>query len=96
MSAIEAAFIGALGRDAETKTSQNGKRYLRLNVRVGEPDVERRAPPASGTRRQPVGQRLMDLSLVFLDGSCALAKLVRRWLKGASLMPPGASEGDGQ
>ena len=38
MSAIEAAFFGALGRDAESKVSKNGKSYLRLNVRVGDGD----------------------------------------------------------
>ena len=36
MSGIEAAMFGALGRDAEAKTSKTGKPYLRLNVRVGE------------------------------------------------------------
>jgi single-stranded DNA-binding protein len=39
MSGIEAAFFGALGRDAESKTSKNGKPYLRLNIRVGDGDV---------------------------------------------------------
>jgi single-strand DNA-binding protein len=39
MSGIEAAFFGALGRDAETKTSKNGKNYLRLSMRVGEGDT---------------------------------------------------------
>jgi single-stranded DNA-binding protein len=39
MSAIEAAFFGALGRDAERKTSSSGKSYLRLNVRVGDGDA---------------------------------------------------------
>ncbi|WP_439399344.1 single-stranded DNA-binding protein [Bradyrhizobium sp. PMVTL-01] len=33
---IEAAFFGALSRDAERKCSAAGKEYLRLNVRVGE------------------------------------------------------------
>jgi single-stranded DNA-binding protein len=36
MSAIEAAFFGSLGGDAEKKTSKTGKPYLRLNVRVGD------------------------------------------------------------
>jgi single-stranded DNA-binding protein len=36
MSSIECAFFGALGRDAEAKTSKAGKSYLRLNVRVGD------------------------------------------------------------
>jgi single-strand DNA-binding protein len=35
---IEAAFFGALGRDAELKTSKGGKAYLRINVRVGDGD----------------------------------------------------------
>jgi len=35
---IETAFFGALGRDAEAKTSKNGKNYLRLNVRAGDGD----------------------------------------------------------
>ena len=39
MSGIEAAFFGALGRDAELKTSHAGKPYLRLNVRVGDGDA---------------------------------------------------------
>jgi single-strand DNA-binding protein len=38
MSGIEAAFFGALGRDGESKTSKNGKPYLRLNVRAGDGD----------------------------------------------------------
>ena len=36
---IEAAFFGALGRDAESKTSKAGKPYLRCNVRVGAGDT---------------------------------------------------------
>jgi single-stranded DNA-binding protein len=38
MSGIECAFFGALGRDAEPKTSKAGKPYLRLSVRVGDGD----------------------------------------------------------
>jgi single-stranded DNA-binding protein len=34
--AIEAAFLGTLGKDAELKTSKGGKAYLRLNVRIGD------------------------------------------------------------
>jgi single-stranded DNA-binding protein len=36
MSGIEAAFFGALGKDAEPKTSSGGKPYLRANIRVGD------------------------------------------------------------
>ncbi|HZR74556.1 single-stranded DNA-binding protein [Bradyrhizobium sp.] len=39
MSGIEAAFFGALSRNAESKTSQAGKRYLRMNVRIGDGDA---------------------------------------------------------
>jgi single-stranded DNA-binding protein len=39
MSGIEAAFFGALGRDAESKTSRTGKPYLRAGVRVGDGDA---------------------------------------------------------
>ena len=33
---IEVALFGTLGRDAESKTSKNGKPYLRLNVACSE------------------------------------------------------------
>ena len=33
---IEVAFLGTLGRDAESKTSAKGKPYLRAGVRVGD------------------------------------------------------------
>jgi single-stranded DNA-binding protein len=36
--AIEAAFLGTLGKDAESKISGSGKPYLRLNVRVDDGD----------------------------------------------------------
>ena len=36
---IEVALFGTLGRDAESKTSKNGKPYLRLNVACGEGDA---------------------------------------------------------
>jgi single-stranded DNA-binding protein len=36
---IEAALFGTLGRDAERKTSKNGKPYLRLNIASGEGDA---------------------------------------------------------
>lgn len=36
MSGIEAAFFGSLVDDAEQKTSQNGRQYLRSRVRVGD------------------------------------------------------------
>jgi single-stranded DNA-binding protein len=38
MSGIETAFLGTLGKNAESKVSGSGKAYLRLNVRVGDGD----------------------------------------------------------
>jgi hypothetical protein len=35
---IEAAFVGVLARDAETRTSKNGKTFLRFSARVGDGD----------------------------------------------------------
>lgn len=35
---IEVALFGILGRDAELKTSRNGKEYVRLNIRCGDGD----------------------------------------------------------
>jgi single-stranded DNA-binding protein len=36
---IEAAFMGRLAADAESKISKNGKAYLRLRLRVGDGDA---------------------------------------------------------
>ena len=36
---IECAAFGALGRDAERRTSKSGKPYLIMNVRVGNDDA---------------------------------------------------------
>ena len=38
MSGLECAFVGVLGRDAESRTSKAGKFYLKLNCRVGNGD----------------------------------------------------------
>ena len=35
---IEAAFMGVLSRDAESKVSKSGKRYLSMNLRCGDGD----------------------------------------------------------
>jgi single-stranded DNA-binding protein len=39
MSAIEAAMFGTLARDAERKTSQKGKSYLRFTLKIGDGDA---------------------------------------------------------
>jgi len=38
MGGIEAAFFGALARDAESKVSEVGKPYVRFTVRIGDGD----------------------------------------------------------
>jgi hypothetical protein len=44
--AIESAFLGTLGGDAESKISKASKPYVRLNVRAGDA----RRIPAAGRR----------------------------------------------
>jgi single-stranded DNA-binding protein len=36
MSGIEVAFFGVAGTDGDVRTSQKGKQYLRVNIRVGD------------------------------------------------------------
>jgi single-stranded DNA-binding protein len=36
---IECAFFGTVGRDAEAKTSKNGRPYLRFSAREGDGDA---------------------------------------------------------
>jgi hypothetical protein len=38
MSGIQAAFMGELSRDAESKVSKSGKSYLELNLRIDDHD----------------------------------------------------------
>ena len=73
MSAIEAAFFGALARDAELKTSKTGKQYLRLNVRVGDGDaVQWVNATVFDTEAIGVAERLTKSSRVYLEGRLTL------------------------
>lgn len=69
MSAIECAFFGTLGRDAEPKTSQSGKPYLRLNVRVGDGDSAQWVGVLSFDERAlEVAEKLVAGARVYVEG----------------------------
>jgi single-stranded DNA-binding protein len=73
MSGIEAAMFGALGRDAEAKTSKTGKPYLRLNVRVGDGDAAQWVnATVFDTKAIEVVDKLVKGSSVYLEGRLAL------------------------
>lgn len=70
---IEAAFFGVLGRDAELKTSQAGKAYLRLNVRVGDGDsVQWVSVLAFDERALEVADKLVAGAKVYCEGKLSL------------------------
>ncbi len=70
---IECAFLGALGRDAEPKTSQAGKPYLRLSLRIGNDDA---AQWVSVLAFDPSAVELADRftkgARVYVEGSLSL------------------------
>jgi single-stranded DNA-binding protein len=70
---IEAAMFGALGRDAELKTSKNGKPYLRLNVRVGDGDA---AQWVSAMVFDPeataISDKFVKAARIYIEGSLRL------------------------
>jgi single-strand DNA-binding protein len=73
MSGIEAAFFGALGRDAEAKTSKSGKNYLRLNVRVGDGDaVQWVSVMVFGDEVPELALKLRKGARVYVEGSIKL------------------------
>jgi single-strand DNA-binding protein len=70
---IEAAFFGSLSRDAEVKTSKGGKRYLRLNVRVGDGDASQWVSVmAFDERALDQADKLTKGSRVYVEGSIKL------------------------
>jgi single-stranded DNA-binding protein len=73
MSEIEVALFGTLGRDAELKTSKSGKRYVRLNVRVGAGD---QAQWVSVTSFDPdgiaVAEKLIKGARLYIEGVLGL------------------------
>jgi single-strand DNA-binding protein len=69
MSGIECAFFATLGRYAERKTSQAGKAYLRLNVRVGDDDaVQWLSVLAFDERAIEVADKLVKGAKVYVEG----------------------------
>lgn len=72
---IECAFFGALGRDAEQKTSQNGKPYLRLSVRVGDGDVSQWVSVlAFDPSAIEVADKLVKGAKVYVEGRLSLTE----------------------
>jgi single-stranded DNA-binding protein len=70
MSGIEAAFFGALGRDGELKTSKNGNRYLRLNVRAGDGDgVQWISVLAFDETATELAERFVKGARVYIEGA---------------------------
>jgi single-stranded DNA-binding protein len=73
MSAIEAAFFGALGRDADSKVSGSGKSYLRLNVRVGDGEaVQWVNATVFDAKAIEAADKLVKGSRVYLEGRLSL------------------------
>jgi single-strand DNA-binding protein len=70
---IEAAFFGALGRDAELKTSKAGKKYLRLNVRVGNGDgAQWVGVMVFGDEAEELAPKLLKGCRVYCEGKLSL------------------------
>jgi single-stranded DNA-binding protein len=75
MSGIEAAFFGALGRDAEAKTSKTGKAYLRLNMRVGDGDgAQWVSVMAFDQNAIDAADKLLKGARVYVEGSLSVTE----------------------
>jgi single-stranded DNA-binding protein len=75
MSGIEAAFFGALGRDAEAKTSKAGKAYLRLNVRVGDGDTAQWVSVMAFDQNAiDAADKLLKGARVYVEGSLSVTE----------------------
>jgi single-stranded DNA-binding protein len=73
MSGIEAAMFGALGRDAEAKTSKTGKHYLRMNIRVGDGDTAQWInATVFDTKAIEAADRLVKGTRIYLEGRLTL------------------------
>jgi len=75
MSAIEVALFGTLGRDAEPKTSKNGRPYLRLNVACGEGDATQWVSAMVFDERAiAVVDKLVKGARIYLEGRLSLSQ----------------------
>jgi single-strand DNA-binding protein len=73
MSAIEVALFGTLGRDAEPKTSKNGRSYLRLNVACSEGETTTWvSATVFDERALAVADQLVKGARVYLEGKLSL------------------------
>ena len=66
---IDCAFYGSLGRDPEQKTSQNGRTYLRLNIRVGMGDAAQWVSVLAFNDVDILAARLRKDSRVYIEGT---------------------------
>jgi single-stranded DNA-binding protein len=70
---IEAAFFGALGRDAESKVSKTGKPYLRLNIRIGDGDAAQWVNVMTfDARAIEVAAQMLKGARVYVEGRLSL------------------------
>ena len=70
---IEAALFGTLGKDAEARTSKNGKPYLRLNIAVSEGEsVTWISAMVFDERAIAVADKLVKGARVYLEGKLSL------------------------
>lgn len=73
MSAIECAFLGVLGRDAEQKISKSGNSYLRLSVRVGDGDAATWVSVLSfDSAAVEISDRFVKNAKVYVEGKLSL------------------------
>ena len=72
---IEVALFGMLGRDAEPKTSKNGRPYLRLNVACGEGDATQWVSAMVFDERAiAVVDKLVKGARIYLEGRLSLSQ----------------------
>jgi single-stranded DNA-binding protein len=70
---IEAALFGTLGRDAERKTSKNGRSYLRLNIACSEGDATQWiSATVFDERALAAADKLVKGARVYLEGRLSL------------------------
>jgi single-stranded DNA-binding protein len=73
MSGIECAFFGALARDAESKVSKSGKKYLRFTTRVGDGDAVSWVSVMAFDERATVeADKFLKGARVYVEGSIRL------------------------
>jgi single-stranded DNA-binding protein len=66
---VDCAFHGVVGRDPETKTSKNGRAYLRLNVRAGNGDAAVWLSVMVFNDVEELAGRLKKESKVYIEGA---------------------------